>query len=186
VKALSLWQPWATLLVRGWKGTETRSWGTPERGWIAVAATATLPPAGRKALKRQDFQMALYHCVPGVDTNRRAEVLPGDLTYGAILGIAKVGGCREMTEESISYRREWEPLEHAFGDYQPGRFEWHIERAHVFIEPIPCKGGQKLWNVKGELASELENRLIKGAMKPEEARRLCQPEANLFDAVAEA
>jgi hypothetical protein len=183
VKALSLWQPWATLLVNGWKGTETRSWGTPDRGWIAIAATATLPPEGRRALKQTMFQAALYHCVSSVGIGRRAEVLPGDLPYGAILGIAKIGGCRTMTAGRIAERRECEPMEHAFGDYRPGRFEWHIERAHVFIEPIPCRGGQKLWNVKGELATELEDRLVKGAMKPKEARRLCQPQPvpSLFD-----
>lgn len=168
MKALSLWQPWATLLVKGWKRTETRSWGTPERGWIAIAATATLPPEGRRALEDCSFQEALFHCV----NNPGLGVGPDDLPYGAILGIAKIGGCRQMTEERIALRREHEPMEYAFGDYRPGRFEWHIERAHIFAEPIPCKGRQKLWTVKGEVAEALEDRLRKGGMMSDEVAQL--------------
>ena len=166
MKALSLWQPWATLLINGWKSVETRSWGTPERGLIAIAATATLPAEGRRALELPDFQDALFHCNPHVG------VVPGDLPYGAILGVAKIGDCREMTEERIALRREHEPMEYAFGVYRPGRYEWHIERVTRFVEPIACKGHQKLWTVRGQAAAELEDRLVKAAMPAEEAAQL--------------
>lgn len=180
MKALSLWQPWATLLINGWKRIETRGWGTSEREWIAIAATATLPPEGRRALEKDAFQEALFHCTKRAGGyGLRPKVRPDELPYGAILGVARLGDCREMTEERIAQRRELEPMEYAFGDYEPGRFEWHIDRVTQFIEPIPCKGHQKLWTVRGRVGEELEGRLVKAAMSPEEAARLALPSEQL-------
>lgn len=41
MQALSLWQPWATLIAIGAKTIETRSWGTRYRGRIAIHAAKT-------------------------------------------------------------------------------------------------------------------------------------------------
>ena len=38
MKALTIWQPWASLLVSGQKKYETRSWATTYRGPIAIHA----------------------------------------------------------------------------------------------------------------------------------------------------
>lgn len=38
MKAITLWQPWASLLACGAKGYETRSWATSYRGQIAIHA----------------------------------------------------------------------------------------------------------------------------------------------------
>ena len=38
MKALTIWQPWASLLVTGQKKYETRSWATADRGPIAIHA----------------------------------------------------------------------------------------------------------------------------------------------------
>lgn len=42
MKALSLWEPWATLFALGIKGPETRSWSTNYRGPMAIAAAKTM------------------------------------------------------------------------------------------------------------------------------------------------
>jgi activating signal cointegrator 1 len=167
VKALSLWQPWATLVVTGWKGVEVSGGATTETGLVAIHATASLPPLGRQALEECTFQEALIHAFPKCGLG----VTPTDLPYGAILGVAKLGGCKVMTQERIDLRREFEPMEYAFGDYKPGRFEWHIERAHRFAEPIPCKGRQKLWEVRGAAADALADRQ-KGGLSEEKAAQL--------------
>jgi hypothetical protein len=44
VKALTLWQPWATLIAEGVKTIETRSWATSHRGPVAIHAAATEKP----------------------------------------------------------------------------------------------------------------------------------------------
>ena len=38
MKAITIWQPWASLLVSGRKRYETRSWATSYRGPIAIHA----------------------------------------------------------------------------------------------------------------------------------------------------
>jgi activating signal cointegrator 1 len=43
VKALSLWQPWASLVALGVKTLETRSWSTSHRGPLAIHAAAAVP-----------------------------------------------------------------------------------------------------------------------------------------------
>ncbi len=38
LRMLSLYQPWASLILYGTKGNETRSWHTSYRGWVAIHA----------------------------------------------------------------------------------------------------------------------------------------------------
>lgn len=44
MKAITIWQPWASLIALGVKTIETRSWSTDYRGPLAIHAAAT--PAG--------------------------------------------------------------------------------------------------------------------------------------------
>jgi len=44
MKALSLWQPWATLVAMEEKRIETRCWKTDYRGELAIHATMKRPP----------------------------------------------------------------------------------------------------------------------------------------------
>ena len=43
IKTITLWQPWASLVVHGYKRWETRSWRTPYRGWLAIHAAKREP-----------------------------------------------------------------------------------------------------------------------------------------------
>lgn len=38
MKAITIWQPWASAIAHGLKGIETRSWGTKYRGLLAIHA----------------------------------------------------------------------------------------------------------------------------------------------------
>lgn len=46
MKALSLWQPWATLMAERYKRIETRSWPTKYRGELAIHAAKKIAPEG--------------------------------------------------------------------------------------------------------------------------------------------
>jgi hypothetical protein len=46
MKALTIWQPWATLIAAGVKRIETRSWSTDYRGPLAIHAAARPPEPG--------------------------------------------------------------------------------------------------------------------------------------------
>lgn len=46
MKAITLWQPWASLVAVGLKRAETRGWSTRYRGPLAIHAAARVPKAG--------------------------------------------------------------------------------------------------------------------------------------------
>ncbi|MFG2794304.1 hypothetical protein [Streptomyces sp. NPDC048419] len=49
VRALTLWQPWASCIVYATKRVENRRWATDYRGWLLIhaGATSTRPPGTR-------------------------------------------------------------------------------------------------------------------------------------------
>jgi activating signal cointegrator 1 len=59
VKAISLWQPWATLIALGEKKFETRSWLTNYRGQIAIHAAKRMEPDQLEFCERPVFQQVL-------------------------------------------------------------------------------------------------------------------------------
>ena len=55
MKALSLLQPWASLVAIGAKLYETRTWRTPHRGEIAIHASRTMGKDARRLLTEEPF-----------------------------------------------------------------------------------------------------------------------------------
>ncbi len=121
MKALTLHQPWATGMVRGFKTVETRSWSTRHRGPLAIHA-------GKQA------SAGLAYDLLGVE--------PEDLPRGAVLGVVELEACWVMTERDIKAAL---PRERAWGDWRPGRFAWVTRPIIWFAEPIPAVGKQGLW-----------------------------------------
>lgn len=54
MKALIIWQPWAQLIIEGYKKIETRSWRTNTRGAVAIHA-AKKPFKEVKEIMTQEF-----------------------------------------------------------------------------------------------------------------------------------
>jgi hypothetical protein len=151
MKAVTLTQPWATLVVIGAKQIETRSWATNYRGPLAIHAGKGLGPVGGKrgfadVYSREPFRGALLAAMP--DGMR--------FSFGAVIATGYLVGCEETdwaVENNGIYkiiggtRRHW-PLtdqERAFGDYTPGRFAWLLADVQALPEPIPAKGALGLW-----------------------------------------
>lgn len=145
MKALSLTQPWATLVAVGEKKLETRSWPTYYRGPLLIHASKGFPLGARTICHRAPFCYALA---------RAGYLHPKELPLGAIVGIVTLTGCTSTTDALEGISAE----EHAFGDYGPGRFAWRLTEALRFNEPIPCKGALGLWKVPDEIARQLEAR----------------------------
>lgn len=137
--AISLWQPWASLVVHGLKQYETRSWSTKYRGELAIAASKS---EGRKedreeceeiySFLRQDFPRVRQMDYP------HFRYLP----RGCVLGVVRLTDCIPTTSPSL---RGISTMEAEMGNYEPGRFAWKLELVERFAEPIPCKGSQGLW-----------------------------------------
>src|ERR1051325_5993743 len=60
MKALTLTQPWATLIAIGAKRIETRSWSTDYHGQIAIHAAKGLGPVGGKRGLADQCTMAAF------------------------------------------------------------------------------------------------------------------------------
>jgi activating signal cointegrator 1 len=137
MKALSIWQPWASFIMSGHKKIETRSWPAPYpiRGQrIAIASTKAIRPEQRQALSEDSFRV--HYAATGLPDF-------GCLPMGSVLGNIIVDGCREIDSEFLE---DLDEQEEAFGWYGPGRFAWLIKDPEPLAAPIAVRGGQGLWN----------------------------------------
>lgn len=145
MKAVSLWQPWASLIACGAKTVETRSWPAPRTvvgQRIAIHAakrtselTMTREPLFRDALR---------------DHRDRVRLVGGELPLGFIVATAVLAECFRMDAARCADVRTTAPLEYAFGHWEPGRFGWRLTDVEV-VEPIAYRGAQGVFDVVGVL-----------------------------------
>ncbi len=147
MKAITLTQPWATLVAIGAKRIETRSWRTPHRGLIAIHAAKSWTAAD------QEFAVDLQidGILPVPDDRSRWALQP--LPLGAVIAVAGLADVHHVevlwppTTQSEFERRHWPltELEARLGDYSAGRFAWLLEDAEALPVPIPARGALGLW-----------------------------------------
>lgn len=128
MKALSLTQPWATLVATGQKTIETRSWSTRYRGPLLIHAAKGFPAYAK------EFSQELYG---------NPAVLPY-ITRGAIIGKVYLLDVRP-TEEVVT---RISVQERRYGDYSQGRYAWILTNPEQ-LEPIPWKGALGLFKING-------------------------------------
>ena len=150
MKALTLLQPWASLIACGAKKIETRSWSTKYRGPIAIhAAKIPVKPVLKKVFPfgargwtfHPDYYAMLRFMVATQKALAVDDILSAKLPVGCVIAIAELVACVEMTNELIALVPE---PEKSFGWYESGRFMWILENIKL-IEPVPAKGMQRLW-----------------------------------------
>lgn len=142
MRALSLWQPYASFMAEGFKLIETRSWSTPYTGLVAIHAAKT-----KEELATADELLPLL----SDPAKARGFTLTHLLTLGAILAVGKLTGCARTT----SLLRTISVDEETLGNYEPGRWGWVFEDIRRLPEPMPYKGQQGLWELPGAVASQL-------------------------------
>ena len=138
MKAITIHQPWASLIAHGHKRFETRSWRTNYRGPIAIHA-------GKKIERQAVLMLARDH------TRIWHKITP--LPTGCIVAVAELKDCWKSLDGKLIEAqppgekrvRFAETHELIFGDYTPGRYAWELANVRL-IEPIPAKGRQGLWN----------------------------------------
>ena len=118
MKVISLWQPWASLIILKLKRLETRGWNLHYRGPMAIHATKKLVPFNRVFFDLSPHLQALImHII------EEAYGSYDDMPTGAILGTAKV---TDVFKTEDIFDLLWK-IERACGDYRPGRFAWMME-----------------------------------------------------------
>jgi len=141
LKAITILQPWASLIACGKKQIETRSWPTKYRGPIAIHAGARFD--------RKLWNLSLVDPIRNTFDNLGYGRNRNDLPLGAVIAIADLIACEEMTMDKIvAWRDVYGKAEIAFGDFQPGRYAWILENVRQ-IKPVPAKGMQRLWEWEG-------------------------------------
>lgn len=142
MRALTLWQPWASMIAIGAKRIETRGWPCPagmvgER--IAIHAAAT-----REHLIVAGCDPFRPRLLAAASSGTLVLDEAGDLPRGAVLCTVRVVACEEMT---AGYDRALDRDEREFGWYEAGRFAWHLADVERLPVPAPVRGGQRVWHL---------------------------------------
>lgn len=141
MKAITVIQPWATLLASGKKRYETRSWKTNYRGEVLIHAGKKDPLWGISAMGKEAWAKVLLAIGQYGDFNR-FKLFP----TGEIIGKATLVDCIQIDKQMAKRIKEQYLDEYAFGDFTPGRYAWLMQDAVLFEKPIPASGKQGLWN----------------------------------------
>ena len=146
MKALTILQPWASLIACGAKKIETRSWATRYRGPIAIHVAQhkdTPRCAWQEPFKSELTKAGMFTEYPGGKLGFKLK------HNGCVIAIAELVDCQRvarrngiaaMLENGVTVMGN----ELAFGDYTPSRYAWLLENVRP-IEPIPAKGMQRIW-----------------------------------------
>lgn len=147
VKAISLWEPWATLIRLGVKVFETRSWETDYRGPLLICAAKRIVPSSyvNHLWSSNIFWYALAN-FGNVDitTARKLSWKQFSMKYlhpGKAVALVNLTDCISTNKFKVgSY--------HAlFGDFSEDRFAWQLKDVQPIV-PVPITGRQKLFNAE--------------------------------------
>lgn len=158
MKALTLTQPWATLVAIGEKQIETRSWNTRYRGPLAIHAAKNFPASAKDiCLKEPFFSVLRREELAGVGTGNGW--ISVDFPLGAIVATCELVHVKKIDELThfssccaVAWQsRSWQldAQERAFGDYSIGRYMWLLKNVVMLPEPIPAKGALSFWEWGG-------------------------------------
>ena len=126
--AITLHQPWASLISAGCKQYETRDWKTSYRGLIAIHAGCK--PKGKQKLRDHENVVKSF-----------CNLLTEDCPYSSVIAIAEMTDCILMTEKFISQQTE---TELSCGNWQVGRYAFKLENVRS-ITPTQATGKQGFW-----------------------------------------
>ncbi len=148
MKALTLTQPWASLVAIGAKTIETRSWSTSYRGPLAIHAAKGFPTWAQRACLEEPFRSVL----------EKAGLTAWSLPLGKIIAVVRLMDVYSTDDERCegcinNYGAR--PHEREFGDFGSGRFAWWFGYREPLVPSIPCRGAQRLWNLPDPLPRTL-------------------------------
>jgi len=148
MKALTIHEPYASLIIMGIKKLETRGHKTNVRGEIAIHAGKKPMDAEGKALAEKYGIEPQYGKVLGVAYLCACGLVKDDVKCGISWEIRQSMPNEESDYEKFARVYDSMDLmeEPNFGDLSEGRYLWALEVVEKFDEPIPAKGMQRWWN----------------------------------------
>ncbi len=156
MKAISLLEPWATMVRLGAKHIETRSWNTKYRGRLAIHASK-----GKKFVTGPNKVINVWP-FSGILTEDPEMTYKG-FPYGCIVATCDLIDCVKMSYENLAlfslaspaehtiiyegipYTWKLSGQEHALGLYSVGRYMWFLANIKPMERPVPAKGSLSIW-----------------------------------------
>lgn len=177
MRALTLHQPWATLIVLGYKTIETRSWAPPLKAIgmrIAIhAGRHVVPVENMPDVWRPITEMqALHMNADYINTAEMQRLVPrGAVVATAVLQdvhrVYEMYDRRDTFQHSQRIARSRSILgfaatsaagEHVvdgYGDFSVGRYLWLLDAIETLETPIECRGYQGLWRLPDDVAAQI-------------------------------
>ncbi len=145
MKAITILQPWASLIACGEKKIETRGWPTKYRGPIAIHAGN-----GKKYVDLSNYDPFFTELWNSEQIKIMIRESINALPYGAVIAVADLIVCEKMTMNKIILWRDiYGKNELAFGDFTHGRYAWILDNVRQ-VNPVPARGKQRIWEWEKE------------------------------------
>lgn len=152
--AITLWQPWASLIAVKAKSYETRGWAPPAKligKRIAIHAARKAPP--------WDIDGVI---VEAMEEHIGPRGTWGKLPFGAVVCTATLRGAYQVQRSDIvfgeaTFRRNAIPGspdvagisfagdEMLFGDWRQSRWVWELTDVEPLTPPVLARGAQGIW-----------------------------------------
>ncbi|GAB0193899.1 activating signal cointegrator 1 [Grus americana] len=140
---LSMHQPWASLLVRGIKRVEGRTWYTSHRGRLWIAATAKRPSPQEISELETTYRTLLWKDVE----------FPSDYPSGCLLGCVDVTDCLSQEQFNEQYPDLSQESE--------SPFVFICTNPQEMVVKFPIKGKHKIWKLDAKIHQGAKKGLMK-------------------------
>lgn len=149
MKALTIYQPWATFIMAGAKPFEFRGWDYTER-YSSILNERIVIHASARAIKPAEIEQIILDLKKGESSLVSDIALPileklkakykcqGMLEMSAGLGTAIIGKPRRVGQIFSGHPDSDRLNHHLFG--------WPLSDMQPFDAPKPCRGAQGFWN----------------------------------------
>jgi activating signal cointegrator 1 len=130
LNALSIYQPWASMLIIGARAYDVQHQPTFYRGEVAIFTPYDYPPWARQRALEKEF----------VGPLSAAGLEPWALPRGVFLGLANLVDVIPIERDNVVAGVPVCSLERWLGDYRAGRYAYRYERIRRLREPIGHRG----------------------------------------------
>jgi len=134
MKAITLQQPWASLVSIGVKTIETRPWSTNYRGPLVIHAGNFSEP-----------EIDSYSRSVLIAAGQDCQQLPSD----KIIAVARLVSCKRVIRSEIPCYPQL-----AFSEFTPGWYALELADIRPLISFIPAEGNSQLWEWQGDIPEE--------------------------------
>ena len=123
MKVLTIKQPWASLIIEGYKRFEFRSWRTNYRGELLIHAG--------KSIDKEAYE--------------RLKGYLKDMPLGKIIGKVELTDCIKTTPEFFEHRLKENKDVYTKSSFKE-EYAWQVKVEEKFEKPIDAKGKLGIWN----------------------------------------